>query len=211
MMNRKLVPVGALMAFCLLAPGCSTNKQGDDASPVFFTADFTLIPIQKNVNSGTALQLPTVTLKSVLKAPGNGTSNFLDAEIDDYVVEWRRVDTGTSVPGTETFCGNIIVPAGGTSTLTNYPFMSVADLIRPPFDQLFPFNGGVDRETGNTEIRLQAIVTFRGHTLAGQPVRGQGSFPMNFVYIATTGYTITGDGREPLRRRAGAPGKRSHE
>jgi hypothetical protein len=211
MTNRKLVPVGALIAFCLLtSPGCSTNRQGDDASPVYLTAEFTLLPLEKNVASGTALQLQTVTLKSVLKAPGNGTSPFLDTQLDDYLVEWRRLDSGKAVPASEVFGGNLLVPSGGTTTLSNYPFMSASALGRPPLDQLFPFNGGVDRETGNTEMRMLAVVTFRGHTLAGQPVRGQGSFEMIFRFIGTT-YLTREDGREPLRAPGRARGIASHE
>lgn len=182
-MNRKLgtLAVAALVAV-LGTSGCSTNSQGDDASPVFLTINFQLLPLRKNVADGTPLQLQTVNVRSVLKAPG-GATTFLDTILDDYVVEWSRLDGGRAAPGTETFGGNLVVPAGGTSTLANYQFMSPSALIKAPLDQLFPFNGGIDRETGNSEIRCKATVTMRGRTLSGQPVRGVGNFDMTFIFI----------------------------
>lgn len=185
-MNRKLatLAVAALVAV-LGTSGCTTNSQGDDASPVFLTINFQLLPLQKNVADGVPLQLQTVNLQSELKVPG-GATTFLDTIVEDYIVEWSRLDGGRAAPATETFGGNVVVPAGGTSTLNNYQFMSAAALIKPPLDQLFPFNGGIDRETGNSQIRCKATVTFRGRTLSGQPVRGTGFFDMTFVYQPLT-------------------------
>jgi hypothetical protein len=42
-----------------------------------------------------------------------------------------------------------------------------------PFDQLLPFNGGIDRETGNTEIRMFYDVTFFGTTVSGHRVQSE--------------------------------------
>ncbi|MBK9966836.1 MAG: hypothetical protein IPP07_18920 [Holophagales bacterium] len=125
-------------------------------------------------------------LRSILKNPGGGTSSFLDTRIEDYVVEWKRLDGGTKVPDPETFGGNVVVPAGGLSSLVNYEFMTRSALLRAPLDQLLPFNGGIDRETGRNEIRCQGTVTFRGRTLSGQPVRGVGIFGMTFLYSTAT-------------------------
>lgn len=174
------IALGALLG----ASGCSTNTQGDDASPVYLSVDFQLLPLSKDVSSGTFLQLDTVIVTNHIKVPGSsgGAGGFLDVRVDDYVVEWTRVDGGKTASPTEVFPGNHVVPAGGTSTLTNYPFMSPSALLRPPLDQLFPFNGGIDRETGNTVIRQSGKMILRGHTLAGQTATGFGYFQMNFFY-----------------------------
>jgi hypothetical protein len=169
------------MAFVSLS-SCSTNSQGDDANPIYLTVDFTLLPAVKQVSSGSLLQFSTVTLKSVLKSPTSGASSMLDVRLDDYIIEWKRIDGGTKAPKTEVFGGNLIIPAGGTSTLTNYPFMSASALEASPLDQLFPYNGGIDRETGKSEIRCIGTVTFRGHTISGLPVQGSQGFSMTFVY-----------------------------
>jgi hypothetical protein len=181
--HKKRFAAALAIALAFLAlPGCSTNTQGDDAAPIYLTVDFTLLPAVKNVSSASLLQFQTVTLKSVLKNPAGGTSTMLDLRLEDYVITWKRIDGGTKAPATETFGGNVIVPAGGTSTLSNYPFMSISALSLSPLDQLFPYNGGIDRETGKSEIRCLGTVTFRGRTMSGIAVQGTGNFDMTFIY-----------------------------
>lgn len=185
MKNRFRLAV-ALLAGVLAVTGCSSNTQGDDASPVYLSVNYTLLPESWNVGSGAPLQFDSTELRSILKNPSGGSSNFLDTRLDDYVVEWKRIDGGTKVPEPETFGGNVLIPAGGSSTLSNYPYMTRTALLKSPLDQLLPFNGGIDRETGNSEIRCRGTVTYRGRTLSGQPVRGVGSFGMTFLYSAAT-------------------------
>jgi hypothetical protein len=132
------------------------------------------------------LQFDTTDVNSVLKVPPTGSIQFLDTRLEDYIVEWQRVDGGTKAPDTETFPSAFLIPAGGTSSISNAPYMSPTALLRPPLDQLHPFNGGIDRETGRSEIRCRATVTYRGRTLSGQPVRGVGTFGMMFFYSAAT-------------------------
>ena len=40
-----------------------------------------------------------------------------------------------------------------------------------PFDQLLPFNGGIDRETGKDEIDTSFHITFFGTTASGKRVQ----------------------------------------
>jgi hypothetical protein len=190
-MKNRTPLAAALLVGVLSMTGCSSNSQGDDASPVFLSVTYTELPEAWNVGGGAPLQFDTTVLRSVLKNPGAGSSTFLDTRLDDYVVEGKRIDGGTKVPDAETFGGNVLIPAGGSSTLSNYPYMSRTALLRAPLDQLLPFNGGIDRETGRSEIRCQATVTYRGRTLSGQPVRGVGSFGMAFIYSAAT-QTVVG-------------------
>jgi hypothetical protein len=190
-MKNRFQLAAALLAGALAVTGCSSNTQGDDASPVFLSVSYELLAESWNVGSGLPMQFDTTRLTSVLKNPTAGNSDFLDTRVEDYVVEWRRIDGGTKVPEAETFGGNVLIPAGGTSTLSNYPYMTRTALLRPPLDQLLPFNGGIDRETGRSEIRCRATVTYRGRTLSGQPVRGVGTFGMTFLYSAAT-QTVVG-------------------
>jgi hypothetical protein len=185
MKRTTLLLLLAIAALGVL-PSCSTNVEGDEASPVFLTIEFTLLPLQKNVADGTPLQFDTAVVRNRPKSNVINSTTFLDVRLETYDVEWRRLDGGTKVPEKEIFAGNVIVPFNGTSNLTNYQFMTGAALGFSPFDQLFPFNGGLDRETGRNEIRLAGIVTLNGHTLSGQPVRGSGTFDMTFVFIPLT-------------------------
>jgi hypothetical protein len=189
-MKRLSLSLSGLLAALALAvlPGCSTNTQGDSASPVFLAGDFTLLPLSVNVNSNAPVQFTTTTLRSRLKNPAVTSLQFLDTQVDKYTVTWTRIDGGTKASPTQDFAGNVIVPPNGTSTLTNYPYMSADSLIRPPLDQLFPFNGGIDRETGKTEIRQAGTVVWFGHTLSGQPVTSDpATFGLIFFFSPTAG------------------------
>jgi hypothetical protein len=189
-MKKRFFTLAAVLAALAVAalPGCSTNTQGDSASPVFLAGDFQLLPLQKCVNDNTALQFSTTVLRNRLKNPGVSALQFLDVQVDSYIVVWRRIDGGTVASPSQTFGGNVIVPPNGVATLSNYPYMSADDLLRPPLDQLFPFNGGVDRETGRAEIREAGNVTWYGHTLSGQPVTSTvATFDMIFLFCGSTG------------------------
>ena len=180
--------VSAAMLAVVVLPGCSTNTQGDSASPVFLVGSFTLLPLTVNVASNAPVQFATTVLSCRLKNPNVSSLQFLDVQIDKYTVAWSRLDGGTTASKSQDFGGNVIVPPNGSSTLTNYPYMSADSLVRPPLDQLFPFNGGVDKETGRAEIRQAGRVTWYGHTLSGQPVTSDvATFDLIFIYSASTG------------------------
>ena len=58
------IAIGALV----VAGGCSTNRQGDDGSPSYLTAEFRDLILAQNVGCLCYLQIPTVNLQNVLKA-----------------------------------------------------------------------------------------------------------------------------------------------
>jgi hypothetical protein len=173
----------ALAAFAALLPGCSTNTQGDSAAPVFLVGQFTLLPSAKFLTDATPLQFNTTILNNTLKTTGVASLVFLDVQVDTATVRWTRVDGGTVASKSESFGVGVIVPANGTSTLKNYTYMSASALLLPPLDALYPFNGGIDRETGLSEIRQLGHVTWFGHTLSGQAVvSSEATFDMTFTY-----------------------------
>jgi len=196
-MKTPLRFLAVLFAVAVAATGCSSNNQGDSASPVYLTCDFTLRPAVKNVNDGSLLQFQTTALNSKLKIPTtNSPGAFLDTQVDSYWVVWTRIDGGKTASPSQPFYPGVIVPAGGTSTLSNYPFMTAAALQQPPLNVLFPFNGGVDPETGNAEIRQTGTVTFYGHTMSGQPVTSvPAAFDIVFLYSATAGRIVAAPAR----------------
>ena len=186
LLSCLLVAVAALALSAL--PGCSTNTQGDSASPVFLFGNFQLLPLDANVSSNAAIQFDTTILTSRLKNPSATSLQFLDVQIEKYTVVWSRLDGGKTASPQQDFPGNVIVPPNGSATLTSYPYMSADSLIRPPLDQLFPFNGGVDKETGRSEIRQAGKVTWYGHTMSGQPVVSNvATFGLIFFYSPTAG------------------------
>jgi len=176
----------AVLALSVL-PGCSTNTQGDSAAPVFLVGSFPEVPGISCVNSLLPITIKTTTVQNRLKT-SVPSLQFLDVQVDRYTVVWRRIDGGTKVSPTENFGDGFLVPAGGTTTRTNFPYMTADSLLRPPLDQLFPFNGGIDKETGRAEIRETGSVTWSGHTLSGQAVTSDAAtFEIIFTYCASAG------------------------
>ena len=192
-MKKRLFLLATLLAVVTVAaiPGCSTNSQGDSAAPVFLVGSFSgnFVPNDPCVNTGGPLTVKTTTVTSRLKVPGAVSTQFLDVHLDHYTVVWKRIDGGTATSPTEDFAdvGGLVAP-GGSSTCTDCAYMSSTNLQRPPLDQLFPFNGGIDRETGHQVIRQVANVTWYGHTLAGDAVTSDvASFEVDFQYCASLG------------------------
>jgi hypothetical protein len=172
-MRTRLLFTILLAAGVALASGC-TNKQGESESPVFITVDLPLQPLIIDVNNPVPLQIKTITLRSRLKNPSSADpQGFADTEISFYTVEYFRRDAGTIVPPAEQFAAAVLVPSGGTATLSNFPIMSASAIQQSPFDQLLPFNGGIDRETGLNEIHMFYRLTFFGDTVSGHRVQSE--------------------------------------
>ena len=157
----------------LFAVGC-TNKQGETESPVFLTTNLVSSSGQSlifNIATDAPLQLSQMVVTSHAKSTNITDPNgFQTVELQTYTVTYSRLDGGTKVPAPETFAVGGTIPLNGTLTLNNYPVLTAAASQQAPFDQLFPFNGGIDQETGNAQIHLGITVKFFGETAAGTRV-----------------------------------------
>jgi hypothetical protein len=171
-MKKRALILTALLVIAV-APAC-TNKEGESEAPVFITVSLELQPGFVDVGSPAPVQIQTITLESHLKNPTQtDPQGFANTQINSYTVRFRRTDGGTRVPATKTYGAGIVVPSGSQSTLTNFPVLDASDLQASPFDQLLPFNGGVDRETGRNEIGITFDITFFGQTASGHRVESQ--------------------------------------
>jgi hypothetical protein len=172
-MRSKLLLGIALAGALALANGC-TNKEGQSEAPVFITVNMELQPGFIDVAATAPVQIQTMTLNSHLKNPtATDPQHFADVQVNSYTVALRRTDGGTLVPPVQTFGAGILVPSGGTATLTNFPVLAASALQGTPFDQLLPFNGGIDRETGLNEIDTAFDITFFGSTVSGHRVQSE--------------------------------------
>lgn len=171
-MKKIFVPL-ALVGALAFASGC-TNPQGESEAPVFITVNLETQPLVISVQNPAPVQIPTIELASELKNPlASDPQGFADTQIGEYTVTFFRLDGGTIVPPMQTFAAAVLVPSGGTATLNNFPIMTGAAVQQTPFDQLLPFNGGVDRETGLNEIHMGYRLTFFGTTVSGKRVQSQ--------------------------------------
>jgi len=172
----------AALAF---AGGCS-NKQGTTESPVFLTVDIPEQPGIVNVAIPAPVQINTMTLQSHDKDPtAVDTQGFSDVTVTQYTVTFTRTDGGTQVPPPQTFGCGALVPHAGSATLNNFPVMYATTLQQSPLDQLFPYNGGIDSQTGKAEIDMKFNITFFGNTASGKRVASEtASGILIFQYIA---------------------------
>jgi hypothetical protein len=165
-----LLTIAAALPF---VAGC-TNKQGETESPVFLTTDLATSAGQSltfNIATGAPLQLTTMVVTSHGKSPTvTDPQGFQTVQLTSYVVHFTRLDGGTKVPADETFAVGGTIPLNGSITLNNYPVITPAASQQSPFDQLLPFNGGIDQETGQPLIHLGLTITFYGETVAGTRV-----------------------------------------
>jgi hypothetical protein len=177
-----------LMAAVLFAPAC-TNKQGETEAPVYITTSLTLQQGFVNVGVVAPVQVPTIVLTSTLKNPQQSDpQGFATVTLESYTVHFRRTDGGTRVPQDLNLPVGVIIVSGGSVTLSNFPVLQASQIQLPPFDQLLPFNGGFDRETGKAEIDMAVDITFFGHTVAGQRVQSEtANSPLLFRFSATAG------------------------
>lgn len=170
---KKRAILAAVLLVIAAAPGC-TNDEGESEAPVFITVSLELQPVGVDVGTPAPVQIQTIELESRLKNPSQtDPQGFADTQINSYTVRFRRTDGGTRVPATKTFGVGILVPSGGTATLENFPILDAVDLQQSPFDQLLPFNGGIDRETGRTQINMTFDLTFFGRTVSGHRVQSE--------------------------------------
>lgn len=183
---RKAFLFGCMaLAALVFTDGCS-NSQGTTESPVFITVSIDLQPGFINVAVPAPVQINTMTLQSHAKDPtAVDTQGFSDVQINQYTVTFTRTDGGTVVPPPQTFGCGVLVPHDGNASLDNFPVLYASALQGAPFDQLFPYNGGIDRETGKNEIDMKFNITFYGQTVSGKRVQSDtASGLLTFQYAA---------------------------
>ncbi len=171
-MKTRLL-IGTALAALALTAAC-TNKQGETEAPIFVTVDLEDQAGLTVIDPPQTVLIPEMILTSRLKNPdAQDPQGFADMQVQTYNVVYRRAAGGTILPPPQTFAAGVVLPSGGTVSLTDFPVLSQTAVQGPPFDQLFPFNGGIDRETGSNEIQLFYDVTFFGQTVSGHRVQSQ--------------------------------------
>ena len=193
-MKKKTYIALALAATLAFASGC-TNPEGETEAPVFITVEMELQPGFINVATPAPVQIQTITLNSELKDPlAADPQGFADTQVNSYQVTFTRTDGGTLVPPPQTFGCGVVVPSGGEATLSNFPVLYQPAIQQSPFDQLLPFNGGIDRETGLDEIDTAFNITFFGRTVSGKRVQSQTASGILIFRYSAVGAT-PGSGR----------------
>jgi hypothetical protein len=174
--------IAALSLAVAVATGCETDSRShetDDGGILLSISRFGTIPVVLSASDGYA-SIDSITVQSIVKNPGQGSSQLMTVELDSYEVTYSRLDTGTRVPPRlkEYFVGT--VTAGGTFTLLNGPYMRYEQFVGPPLEDLREL--GYDPETNSTVIRLKVGIQFFGRTITGDVVQTEpGYFTLDVV------------------------------
>ena len=175
-----------LSLLVVAAMGCeSRTDQTGGGGVLLSVSDFDGLPIGASVNNSAAagfLQVGELTITNVIKDPNGTGSNLMNVEILSYEVSYTRADTGTRTPPQMVRGLFGVAPAGGEYLVENLPVMAAEQFLNPPLSDLLFQNGGFDKETGSTVIKLNLILRFFGRTLSGDEVETDPvSFTVDFT------------------------------
>ncbi len=165
-----------LLSLALLWISCDERTERTDSGGVLLEVEFTStgVPVVISVNGSFAptgqVTVGTININSIIANPNGVSSSLMDVEVESLEVTFQRSDTGTRVPPpyVERILGT--VSAGGTLTLNNWPIMSIDQLRNPPLSDLLFENGGFDRETNDTVIKLDLYVRVFGRTIGNRRI-----------------------------------------
>ena len=159
-----------VIALALAALGCAERVEEQDTGGVLLEVEFVDTVFRVGVNDGDLVSLETVTINSVVPNSTQPTSQLMDVQLNTVELVYTRADTGTTVPPPLVY--NVVgtVPVGGQLTYTGLPIMSSDQLDRPPLSDLLFQNGAIDRETGQTTIRINVTIRVYGETVGGTDV-----------------------------------------
>lgn len=175
----KLLSVGLAVGLAGCAGG---NHSADDEAPVILTVDVQEGPADVNIAENVDVAVTRMEIKSQAKAPGTTLGPQADVILTEWVITPVRSDGGTTASPQWRQFFTVTVPAGGTANLQNFPIFPAAYFRQQPLVQLFPENGGFDRETGKNNIRQRLQIEIFGKTVAGRRITVRFDWNVNFFY-----------------------------
>jgi len=172
---RRVTNCLLILLLAVGVAGCDSNTDRTDGGGVLLSvSDFDGLPLLVGVNStigtGCLLQIESLTIQNIAKNPTGNTSDLMNVEIQSYEVQYSRADRGTRVP--TPFVRGIfgVAPVDGTLEYDNLPVMSCDQINQVPLSDLKFSSGGIDKETGESNVVMNFSVRFFGRTLSGDTV-----------------------------------------
>ncbi len=181
---KRLITIAILGVVALGLVACEGSTDKTDGGGVLLSiSDFDGLPIRVNVNSANALlQVGEFVVQNVAKNPTGVVSDLMNVELRSFEVVYSRADQGTRVPNTYTNGIFGVAPVNGTFTVENLDVMGAEQFLNEPISDLLFQNGGFDKETGSSVIRVNLSIRFFGRTLSGDAVQTPpATFTVEFV------------------------------
>lgn len=166
---QSLAPL--LLSACLVFLGCDERGHQTDGGGVLLLTEIDgEFPYRVSVNASDSLQLENITVRSIVSDPDGGSSSLMGVELNLMEVTFSRADGGSVLPPPLVRTILAFVEPGGEADLT-LTVMTSEQMRNPPLSDLLFENGGFDKETGKTNIKLNVHLRFFGETLGGQDVQ----------------------------------------
>jgi hypothetical protein len=183
-MRTHRLAIFALIALGALAlAGCyGSNDSADTEAPVFLSSTVEPGPADVAMSGGVDVSIAQLTIQSHPKSPSVVLSAQDDVVLTEWVITPVRTDGGTVASPVWHNFYTAYVPAGGTASLANYRIYPVEYFSQAPLYQLFPQNGGFDKETNKTNIRQRLNIEVFGKTVAGKKVSLVFDVNLNFFF-----------------------------
>ena len=171
----RLLTICVLAAGLVFAAGCSGGSALDnDSAVVFLTVEIEEYNPDINVCAIVGdLTISKLNIQSKPKDPNGSLTANQDVSLKDWEITTRRTDGGTVTSPDWYNTISVFVPAGGTASLENYRIYPEEYLDDPPFNYLFPENGGIDPETGNPYVRQALRLVIHGRVVSGKQISTQ--------------------------------------
>jgi hypothetical protein len=186
-MRTQRLAVFALIALGTLAmAGCyGGNATANTVAPVMLSEEITQGPADVDVSVLADVTIENMTITSTPKSPSADMSQQQDVTLTEWVITPSRTDGGTVASPQWTNYYSVYVPAGGSTTVNNYRIFPADYFLQSPLYQLFPANGGYDKETGKPNIRQRLHIEVFGKTNAGRAVSLAFDVNLNFFYLGS--------------------------
>jgi hypothetical protein len=179
---KRIPQICILAALALLAASCGGNSTLDDTeAAVMLTVEVEEYNPEIDIcgASGVDVTIDTMNVLSNPKEPGGTLGPAQDVNITRWVITPSRSDGGTTASPEWVIDQGVYVPAGGEANLENWRVYPAEYFDEIPLLYLYPGEGGVDPETGHTNIRQTLQLQMFGRTVSGKAVS---TVPVNIAF-----------------------------
>jgi hypothetical protein len=167
------VALALVVCLSMFLLSCGGNSALDDTEAVvILTVDVQQYnpDIDICLTAGFDVPIEELDIESNPKSPSVVLNSSQDVQLTRWVVTPYRTDGGSTASPTWSYDLTVTVPAGGNASLENYRAFPAEYFDLEPLLYLKPENGGVDPETGNSNIRQSITLQLFGRTISGKAV-----------------------------------------
>ena len=181
---KRLVQVSVLLALVAGLVACGGNSTlNDTEAAVYLQAEVKLYDPDVHMSTiGGDVTIEHLIIHSFSKDPNATLNANQDVHLTKWVITPERSDGGTKASPQWINTVDVYVPAGGSADMVTYRVFPAEYFHEAPLSYLFPENGGIDPETGNTNIRQTLNIEIFGRTASGKSVSVTFSVGYNFMY-----------------------------